>query len=156
MHHWQGPSVRGVGMLRQGIIVLLLALVTGCGSEMLTGFRDMFEIRKAVLGITDADDVGLGIHNGTALGITIANSSLNADTPQSRRQLANRVARIAHAQYSHRDSLDSIRVAFVAHEDKYLVVSMTATVDAFCYAPERVPTRLADASMQGSGIRAVC
>lgn len=135
-------------MLRKVLLLLATLTLSGCDSELVGTFGDMFAIRDAVLAITDADEVGVNIQNGAVLSVTITNSSLNADTPRARRALADRVARIAHARYSNRAALESIYVVFAAHEQKYVVVSMSATVEAFRYAPRALQSPPSDDSVR--------
>lgn len=121
--------------LRRRLAVGLLGalLLASCDSELGESFSDMFEIRSAIIELSGAEDVGVHIRNNTHLTVNLVNSPLNDGNAAARRELADKVAREAYAQFRGRDSLDRVYVVYVYYERKYVLLTHTRTIDVIEY-----------------------
>lgn len=120
-------------MHRISATAMALLVLTACDSEIVGTLGDLMEIRNSIVEIIDSGNVAVNVHNGVALGVVIANSSLNSRSSEERSVVADRVARIAYDEYSNRESLEAVHVAFTSHQRKLLIVTIRSTIESFQY-----------------------
>jgi len=123
-------------MHRTTVAAIVLLILTACDSQVAGTLGDLLEIRNSVAGIIDAGNVAVSVHNGVALGVVITNSSLNSRSSEERNIVADRVARIAYDEYSNRESLETVHVAFTSYQRKFLLVTISTTIESFQYSAE--------------------
>lgn len=106
-------------------------LLAACDSQLGESFADMFEIRAAIIELSDAEDVGVHVRNNNLLTVNISNSPLNDSDSAARQKLAGTVARKVFEMFRARDSLERVYVVFVFYERKYVLVTHTRAIEAF-------------------------
>lgn len=128
-----GATIGATFRLKLAVGLLGALLLASCDSDLGESFSDMFEIRDAILELSGAEDVGVHIHNNTLLTVNLVNSPLNDGSAAARRELADRVASAAFAQFRGRDSLERVYVVYVYYERKYVLMTHTRTIDVVEY-----------------------
>ena len=123
-------------MHRTTVAAIVLLILTACDSQIAGTLGDLLEIRNSVAEIVDTGNVAVNVHNGVALGVVITNSNLNSRSSEERNIVADRVARIAYDEYSNRESLETVHVAFASYQRKFLLVTITTTIESFQYLAE--------------------
>ena len=98
----------------------------------------MFDIRDAAIELSKAEEVGVNIHNGSVLSISVVNSYLNDKNTEERNNIAKEIAKNAFNLYESRDSLDLIFVSFTEYERKYFIVEYNNTIESFKFKPSEL------------------
>ena len=115
------------------ISAAVLLLISSCDSQIISTFGNLFELQNAVVKVVEAEDVGVNIHNGRVLGITIVNSPLNNSTSELRKTSADQIAAIVYKKYENRDVLKQVYVVFNSYERKYFIVEFNRSIEMFSY-----------------------
>ncbi|MDH3640611.1 MAG: hypothetical protein OES38_00830 [Gammaproteobacteria bacterium] len=126
-----------IDVLIKGLMLFLLAgVLSGCDSETVDTFKDLFSMREALQEIAQTDEVHLSIHNNTSLTITLTDSPFNSKEPEVREAIAREVATAAWERYTRHDDLQELTVLFQDSERVSILVERSDFVDSYQYRPE--------------------
>jgi len=116
-------------------------LLTGCSdnfSSSVGKFANqvggLFAIKKLVDQQLTEGESGIHIQNGRTFTISLVNTAYNEDTFENRQSLAKKTAQLVSDHINDKPeykSVQNIVVAFVRHEQKFLIVNYTQTFDVF-------------------------
>ncbi len=114
--------------LRRAVPVLLLALA-GCGD-----LAALATLQRGIASEFHVADVSVNLKNHDQLTIVLANSPLNAQTPEQRAVTARRVAEYVRDHYARFDSLTTIAIGYGAKQSAG-PISVSSTVVPFTFTP---------------------
>lgn len=105
----------------------------GCSEEMRAQFGSMFEIIDKLAKEYHHDDIKIKISNGKFLTVNFINSQFNDIAKEEMESKAREIALFTVSSLEKNSNIENIAVVFTIHEQKYLVVSYTNTLNTFFF-----------------------
>lgn len=122
---------------RSVLSISLLALVvslSSCGQKLIKSLQDLRQLRTELLKeFHEGGDINVVIQNSSTLGVTFINSPLNIQAPVKRVERAQATVFFVKTHFAGIREIQRVRVAFVAHEARFVFLNTTKVIDSFSF-----------------------
>jgi hypothetical protein len=117
-----------------GVLLLTLA-ACDAARDMTRSLGELQAVQAAVAKAAGTPAVQVNLMNGKYLSVGIVNSPMGKLPRDAKQAKALELARVAFQALSKRQALAKVRVSFVVHERRFLIVNYTNSMDSYAFDP---------------------